>query len=289
MSLTGSRSSEYLVTFQAAPPNIVVYGIPVIAFQGDKMDLLVNVTAKGTSVNGTDLVVNMSDLTIARGRTDSTGNFYLVTMINGSAGLQTIKVNNTGSGLLEGTTVDTGMVFIMPFDAATSLVVVVIILAILGIVVARVTRARRVLSRRLPTRKPALPRPTIKVTPVSGMPKEQAKPTVTRFEDEIARIEAIVAGGADNRDVIAEIYQAARRITVTHGYAIPESATHREFYKRIVAKEPRLNVPTGTITKHYESAVFGNKRLNEKDIVGSLFSLKEINTLVRGEPAGGST
>ena len=85
-----------------------------------------------------------------------------------------------------------------------------------------------------------------------------------------------------------EIYLAARRIAGAHGFAVAESATHREFYKKLVAQEPRLNVSAGTITRHYEAAVFGHKPLGEKDIVGSLYSLKEINTLVAGGPAGSS-
>ncbi len=73
----------------------------------------------------------------------------------------------------------------------------------------------------------------------------------------------------------------------SHGFAVPESATHREFYRMIVAREPRLHMPAGTITRHYETAVFGNRLLSDMDIVSSLYSLKEISALFAGESGGG--
>ena len=83
VSLSGSRSNEYVVNFTAAPPAITVYGIPLLVFQGDKLDFLVNVTAKGTPVNGYVLTANMSDLLLGSGQTDITGNLYMASLING--------------------------------------------------------------------------------------------------------------------------------------------------------------------------------------------------------------
>jgi hypothetical protein len=253
------------------------------------MDLLVSLTARGLPVEECGVTVNMAGLTIGEGQTDGTGNFYMVTLINGSTGLQTVTVSNAGSGLLQGATVDTGMVFIMPFDLATSLIVLALVIVVIGLAFARVPRVRRALFRVLTPRKaPPLPKPAVRVVPMPEPPEEAARQAVTRFEDEIARIESIITGGARDRDAIAEIYMAARRIAGRHGYAIPESATHREFYRQLVTKEPGLNIPAGTITRHYEAAVFGDKPLSEKDIAGSLYSLKELNTLFMEKTAGGS-
>ncbi|HEY3274475.1 MAG TPA: carboxypeptidase-like regulatory domain-containing protein [Methanocella sp.] len=285
MCLSGTQSNPYAIIFTTAPPAITVYGLPLVLFQGDKLDLLVNVTANGLPVDGCGLIVNLSAMALGSGRTDYTGNLYLINTIDGSAGLQSVKVCSAASGLLEATTVDTRMVLVMPFDMMTSLAVIGVILVVIGLVLARVTRASRLLARLLPARKTPLPRPTLKVTPLPETSRKQ-QPPVSRFEDEITRINGIIAGGAGRREIITEIYLAARRITANGGIAIPESATHREFFKSLTAKEPSLVTSAGTITKNYESAVFGRIQLKEQDIVNSLYNLKEINAHMLGEGKG---
>ena len=228
--------------------------------------------------------------------TGENGTFQFTYKVDMSAGSQAITVDIDPYSLLRPASAEAGSMYVLPFDLLTGLAIVVIVLLVAGLTIGRITRADRALARRLArllsrARRPgetSLPKPTLKVTPLPEPPAGRGiRPGPTRFEDEVTRINTIIDGGADYREVIAEIYLAARRITGAHGFAIAESATHREFYRKLIAKEPRLNVSAGTITRHYESAVFGHKPLSEKDIVGSLYSLKEINTLVAGEPAGG--
>ncbi len=118
LSLTGSQSSGYTVTFEEASPTIRVSGIPLIAFQGDTLDLLVNVTAMGTPVNESRLTVNMSGQTLGQGMTDDSGSFSLRGRVNGSAGLQSITINSTGNGLLAAADISAGALLVSPFDLA---------------------------------------------------------------------------------------------------------------------------------------------------------------------------
>jgi hypothetical protein len=230
----------------------------------------------------------MSGQTLGQGMTDDKGYFLLRGRVNGSAGLQSITINSTGNGLLAAADISAGALLVSPFDRATSLAIVVIVLAVAGLAVARATNARRRLEKMFRARRKPLPEPAISVTPGPVKPQAPvAPPAPARFEDEFARISAIVAGRADHQEVILEIYQAARRLAASHGFTVPESATHREFYRMIVAREPRLHVPAGTITRHYETAVFGYRLLGDTDIVSSLYSLKEINALFAGESGGG--
>ena len=79
MSLSGSQSNEYEVEFEAAPPNITVSGFPLIAFQGDTLNFLVNVTAHDTPVNGSLIAVSLADRTLGSGLTDANGTLILLT------------------------------------------------------------------------------------------------------------------------------------------------------------------------------------------------------------------
>jgi hypothetical protein len=298
LSLEGSQSDGYDVTYRPVTPEIAVSGVPQYAFRGDIVTLSGRVTAPdGTGIEGLALTARAPNATLGRLVTGDNGTFRLEYKIDLAAGSQAITVDCDRDNLLGPASADAGSMYVLPFDLLTSLAIVAIVLLVVGLTIGRITRADRALGRRLARllsrdRRPGkatLPKPTLKVTPPPEPPAGWGiRPEPTRFEDEVTRINTIIAGGADYREVIAEIYLAARRITGARGFVIAESATHREFYRKLVAREPRLNVSAGTITRHYESAVFGHKPLSEKDIVGSLYSLKEINTLMTGEPAGGS-
>ncbi|HUL62511.1 MAG TPA: DUF4129 domain-containing protein, partial [Methanocella sp.] len=172
-------------------------------------------------------------------------------------------------------------VLIMPFDLPTALALAgIVLLAVAGLVAARVIRARRT------TRKTPLPKPTLVLAPLPAQPA--AAPPVTRFENEVARIDGIIAGGAGRREVLAEIYRAARRIAGRSGLAVPDSATHREFLQGLAAREPSLAAPAGTITKNYEAATFSRRPPGEQDVADSLSGLKAIDARMSGDDRGGS-
>jgi hypothetical protein len=296
LALEGSQSDGYDVTFLPVTPAISVSGVPLVAFQGDVINLTGRAAAPdGTGIEGIWLTALAPNATLGQALTGENGTFQLAYRVNMSAGSRAITVGNDPGSLLGLASVDAGVMYVLPFDLPGCLAIVVIVLLVAGLTIGRITRADRALRRRLARLlagrpEATLPKPTLKVTPVPGPLAEWGiRPGPTRFEDEAVRIEAIIAGSADYREVITEIYLAARRITGTRGFDIPESATHREFYRKLIVQEPGLNVYAGTITRHYEAAVFGDKSLSEKDIVGSLYSLKEINAFAAGEPAGGGT
>lgn len=200
MSLTGSQSNRYIVDVRPAEPEITVTGMPLIAFQGDRVNLL------------------------------------------------------------------------------TCTVIVAVVLLVIGLVLALATRVKRALSRANRSRQKPLPES--QEAPVS-------QPSLILFEDEIARIEAIVTKVTDRREVISEIYRASRRIAGTHGFAVHDSATHREFFRSLTVKEPSLITPAGTITRNYESAVYGHVSPDEQDLVNSLNSLREIDGRMSDTKTGG--
>ncbi len=251
-ALTGSQSSGYTVTFEEASPTIRVSGIPLIAFQGDTLDLLVNVTAMGTPVNESRLTVNMSGQALGQGMTDDSGSFSLRGRVNGSAGLQSITINSTGNGLLAAADISAGALLVSPFDLATSLAIVVIVLAVAGLAVARATNARRRLEKMFRARRKPLPEPAISVAPgPATLSGPIAPPAPARFEDEFARISAIVAGRADHQE---SSWRFTRRRGAWRNPAASPSPNRPRTGSStgvIVAREPRLHTPAGTITRHY--------------------------------------
>jgi hypothetical protein len=290
LSLKGSQSDVYNVTYLPVTPGFADSGMPLFTFHGDILNLSGRVTAPdGTGIEGIWLTAGGPNATTGRMMTDEYGEFWFTYNISMPAGPQAIAVDIGSDSLLNPVSVDAWRTYVLPFDRMTGLAIAAIVLLVAVLAIGRTLRRDPALVRRLArllSPKATPPKPTLKATPLSGLSDgRDIRSGSTQFEDEITRINAILAGGADYREVIAEIYLAARRIAGAGGLVIAESATHREFYRKLVATEPRLNVSAGTITKHYEAAVFGHKPLSEKEIVGSLYSLKEINALIAGGPA----
>jgi len=129
-------------------------------------------------------------------------------------------------------------------------------------------------------KKPLL-KPTIMPVPE---PRPEIRPAaaVPGFDAEMDQIKGIIAKGGDHRDLMSSIYLAARRLAARQGIQVPESATHREFFEAVSARAPSLSVPLGTITNHYETAIFGYGQLSDKDITNALYSLKEYNASLTG-------
>jgi hypothetical protein len=295
LSLKGSQSDGYDVTYRPVTPVITVSGVPRYAFQGDAVNISGRVTAPdGTGLEGLGLTVSTPGAVLGRVVTGNNGTFQIVYKINMSAGSRAISLDSDPASLFRPASADAGSMLVLPFDLLACLVIAIIALLAAVLMIGRITGIDRILARLLPiVRRPVkepLRKPTLKVTPLPEPPAgRDIRPGTNRFEDEVTRINTIISSDADYREIIAEIYLAARRITGAHGFAMPESTTHREFYKKLIAKEPRLNVPAGTITRHYEAAVFGHQQLGKKDIADSQYSLNEINQLLTGEPAGGGT
>ncbi|OPY26720.1 MAG: hypothetical protein A4E28_02346 [Methanocella sp. PtaU1.Bin125] len=288
MALIGSSSGQYDVEFRSVRPDIETSGLPLLVFQGDTLNYTLRLTASGQPVSGRMLTASFSGAAIGNGMTDANGSVNIAYYIGGIAGLKTLSVSSEASGLLEAAAAD-ALVPVMPLGLPASLAVVFILLLVAGLAFAVLTRADRRARWLIGGKKKPLPKPTLKVPPPSGQPEAQAGPSpVSRFEDEVARAEALIAEGSDPVAVISGIYAAARRMARGHGIALPDSATHREFFKTLTAREPSLTTAAGTITKYYEAAVFGRVPVSEREIASSLDSLRTIKKWADTAPAGDS-
>jgi hypothetical protein len=283
MSLTGSRSEVYTVDIGPAKPEITLTGMPLVAFRGDTVNLNGTVTLpRGPGIEGLTLTVSAPGMTSRQVVTGHGGTFGLSFTIDMPSGIRPVTIANEPGSLLLSASSEAGSICVLPVDLATGAVIVAIVLLAIGLVLSLTAIARRLPSRALRQGHETLP------VPLPAPPQESSGlPSPPSFEDEIARIEACVVSGADPDEIISEIYRSSRRIAGAHGFALPDSATHREFFKGLAMREPSLMVPAATIARHYESAAFGQELPDERAIGSSLDSLREIISRLSGRHAGG--
>lgn len=268
-ALGASASEAYDVRFDRATPSIAVHGLPLLAFQGDGLNISGTVAIDGKPLAGQMLSVRLSGTPVGSVVTDAGGSYRLSRNISWMPGVYDVSVAGDEAGLLAAAAQDAGHMLVMPFDRGVSLAIAALIAAIAIAGVFLYIRTYR----RKPGKKP-LPKPT--VAPVFEPPEPEA--VQGRIEDEIARIRR----AGDRRQAIADAYAAARQAVDRHGIRVPPSATHREFLAEFSAKEPALAAAAGAIVANYEAVAFGGRQPGEHDVESSLRSLEEIDRHLSG-------
>ncbi len=279
-ALGGSTSARYPVTFAPVTPVITVIGMPLFVFPGDN-----NITVSGSvrastlaPVGSRRVLFNVSGVTVNNNNTttDATGSYRFNSIINGSPGLYILTVKYQGYGMITDAEQPAGIIIVAPFDALTD-----IVLLLAAIVVATAFLAARMFAGDPRIRK--LLRPSRVPVPIAPPPEpaEYQPEALDRAAEVLRAIEASIAAGGDGRSIITRIYEFSRSLTGA-GEEVPGSFTHREFSGRVGARYPAIAAPVRAITGSYETAIFGNIRPDEAELVRSLRSLEAISSYLAG-------
>ncbi|CAJ36750.1 DUF4129 domain-containing protein [Methanocella arvoryzae] len=278
-ALAGVKSNVVDVTFVQSPPVISVSSPASIVFAGDVVEVNGSVKlADGRPVSGQPLLVSLADRGIGSPITGLNGSFSFSRGITGndSPGMQPLIVSTTGDGLISKSTVQAGQVLIVPYDKASLLALALLSLAIVLLVIARLTGFDRRIMGGL---RNLLARRTEEAAPISPqVPPAEAVPEVAPFviEDEIASLSKAAASG-DMARAVTGIYMLSRHIANLRGIAVPDSATHLEFYGIVIGRQPALQASLKPIIDLYEAEAFGRRVISGRDAEAAMACLRDFH------------
>jgi hypothetical protein len=273
-------------------------------------------TRTGAPLTGQSLNVSVAGIATMPVVTDGQGNFNVSYMVSGiePIGSQPIIVTQSGHDGMPPTTLYTGQVMVIPYNKLIAIGGPIILIAILIIAVPVLLRSRRrssppekeiietVEDAKKQIAGPAIKKPTVAITPMAKparapapapfkaepvrapaveekphTPKQAEKKPLSQIsiDGEISSISSTIKKG-DLKQALTYTYVASRKIAITHGFSVPDSMTHKEFYDSIEKAYPGIAQPLQFIIKPYEAVTFAKQDVSSSDLNSAINGLKEF-------------
>jgi hypothetical protein len=273
-------------------------------------------TGTGAPLSDRRLDVAIAGANTTPAVTDILGNFNVSYIVSGteSLGSQTITIMQPGENGMPPATLYTGQVTVIPYNKFVAIGGPLILIAILIIAVPMLMRTRResrstekeiieaVEDLKKANVEPSIKKPTVAIKPMTRpikaaapepfkadvvrapameekltTPKTQKKKPLAAIsiDGEISSISSTIKKG-DLKQALAYTYVASRKIALTHGFEVPDSMTHQEFYTSIEKAYPALAQPLQFIIKPYEAVTYARQDVSSPDLNSAINGLKEF-------------
>jgi hypothetical protein len=273
-------------------------------------------TSSGLPLPGRELNIRWSDIDSGTVVTDKFGNFNASYLVTGSEspGDYTLSIYELNDEGIPAISLYTSHLILIPYSKSSlsTSFLVIIAIVVVAIFVIRSRRFVRMPKRDVdgkvaePIAKPYVsarpvalkeiaqlneatvkagiqrPSPTGSTRAISHKEKQAIKPLTKQkalptfqIASEIASINTAIGDGK-LKWAMMNIYIVSRNIALVHGFDVPDSMTHREFFLLVTGKDPKLAGPLLHIINPYEKSSFSGQEAGRAELNDAVNGLKEF-------------